>query len=193
MSTMEAAPGGAGLPPAARRPRIRFLVVGLLLAVGLGVGLFTSTGAPRQATPGVGSVAPSFSLSALGGGSQVGTPADGGGDGRPAVLLFFASWCAPCQSEVPAIAAAYRSQRHHRVPVIGVDGMDPTDQALAFAHRSGVTFPVAADSDYTVTEGLYGFDGDPDAVFINAQGRIEHIVHGPITRSELLTWERRLG
>jgi cytochrome c biogenesis protein CcmG, thiol:disulfide interchange protein DsbE len=168
-------------------------VVGLVLAAGLGVGLFTSIGTPTQATPGVGSAAPSFSLRALGGGGQVGTPADGGGDGRPAVLLFFASWCAPCQSEVPAVAAVYRAQKHDRIPVIGVDGMDPTREALSFDHRSGVTFPVAADSDYTVTEGLYGFDGDPDAVFINAQGTIEHIVHGPITRSVLLAWERRLG
>ena len=110
------------------------------------------------------------------------------------MLLFFASWCAPCQSEVPAIASAYRAQSAaHRVSVIGVDGMDPTKDALAFVHSKGVTFPVAADTQYQVTEGLYYFDGDPDAVFIDGDGTIAHIVHGPITRAELVTWERRLS
>ncbi|MGH9047107.1 MAG: TlpA family protein disulfide reductase, partial [Acidimicrobiales bacterium] len=128
----------------------------------------------------------------LGGNRVVGTPLDGGGDGKPAVLLFFASWCAPCQSEVPMIAAAYRAERSGRIAVIGVDGRDPTGEALAFVHKSGVTFPVADDGDYQVTEGLYAFNGDPDAVFINANGTIEHIVHGPITRAEFVGWERRL-
>ncbi len=191
MSTEEAAPTRAG-PPEARGPRIRFLVIGLAVAVALGIGLFTSIGAPSQSTPTVGSTAPAFSLRALGGGADVGTPTDGGGGGRPAVLVFFASWCGPCQSEIPAIASAYRAQGHGRVEVIGVDGMDPTDQALAFVHRSGVSFPVAADTTYRVTEGLYGFDGDPDAVFIDGKGTIERIVHGPITRAELLSWERQL-
>lgn len=175
------------------RPRIVFLVVGIVLATALGVGLFTSFGTPKPAVPTVGAAAPAFSLPLLGGGGKVGTPANGGGDGKPAVLVFFASWCTPCQTEVPAIAAAYRHQAGSgRVAVIGVDGNDPTSAALAFVHESGVTFPVVVDPDFQVTEGLYYFSGDPGAVFINGNGTIDHIVRGPITRSDLLTWERRL-
>lgn len=170
-----------------------FLLVGLVVAAGLGVGLFTSIGTPTQAVPTAGSAAPSFSLAALTGRSPVGTPTTGGGNGRPAVLVFFASWCGPCHVEMPALARAYRDQpRPNRVPVIGVDGMDPVHNALAFVHSSGVTFPVAKDPDYKVTEGLYGFDGDPDAVFVRADGTIARIVHGPITATQLVTWERGL-
>jgi len=190
---------GAQPPPSSaiarspQRPRTVFLVVGIVLATALGVGLFTSLGTPKQVVPTVGAPAPAFSLPPLGGGARVGTPANGGGDGKPAVLVFFASWCTPCQTEVPAIAAVYRHQvAGGRVAVIGVDGNDPTGDALKFVHESGVTFPVAVDPYYQVTEGLYYFSGDPDAVFINGNGTIEHIVRGPITRSELVTWERRL-
>lgn len=182
------APTNASARPP-QRPRIVFLVVGIVLATALGVGLFTSFGTGKQGVPGVGDTAPTFALPRLGGGGTVGLP----GDGSPAVLVFFASWCAPCRAEVPAIAAVYRAQGSgHRVAVVGVDGMDPTDKALAFVHGSHVTFPVAVDADYQVTEGLYYFDGDPDAVFVNGNGTIEHIVHGPITAAELVAWERRL-
>jgi len=189
---VSASPEGTGGTP--QRPRLVFLVVGCVVAAGLGVGLFTTIGTGPKGPPVVGSPAPSFSLARLGGGGSVGTPETGGGSGRPAVLLFLASWCAPCHAEVPAIAAAFRSQpAASRVEVIGVDGMDPTGAALRFVHQSGVTFPVGADPDYRVTEGLYAFVGDPDAVFVDGNGTIVRIVHGAITASQLRRWERALS
>ena len=171
-----------------------FLAVGVMVAVGLGIGLFSSVGTPKSPVPSVGQAAPSFTLGRLGGGGRIAVPADGGGGGRPVVLVFFASWCTPCQTEIPTIAAVYRHQAPAgRVRIIGIDGNDPTSNALAFVHKSGVTFPVAADPEYAVTNGDYYFTGDPDAVFVDGDGTIAHIVRGPVTRSELVHWERRLG
>jgi thiol-disulfide isomerase/thioredoxin len=170
-----------------------FLAVGVILAAALGVVLFSSFGSSGSPLPEVGSAAPSFSLAALGGRGSVGVPADGGANGRPAVLVFFASWCPPCRTEIPAIAQAYRDQRAGaKVAVIGVDGMDTPSAALSFVRASGVTFPVAADTRYSVTEALYALTGEPDAVFIAGDGTIARIVHGPITAAQLLAWERAL-
>jgi cytochrome c biogenesis protein CcmG, thiol:disulfide interchange protein DsbE len=181
-------------PPLPRRPRLGFLVAGVMVAVVLGIGLFSSLGTPKSVVPVVGQAAPSFTLGRLGGGARIAVPADGGGGGKPVVLVFFASWCAPCQTEIPNIAAVYRHQpAAGRVRIIGIDGNDPTSKALAFVHRSGVTFPVAVDSQYSVTNGLYYFTGDPDAVFVNGDGTIAHIVRGPVTRTELVSWERRIS
>jgi thiol-disulfide isomerase/thioredoxin len=166
----------------------------VVVAIGLGIGLFSSLGAPKSAVPAVGQSAPGFSLGRLGGGATIAVPADGGGGGKPVVLVFFASWCTPCQTEIPAIAAVYKHQvAAGRVSIIGIDGNDPTSDALAFVHKSGVTFPVAADPQYAVTNGLYYFTGDPDAVFVNGDGTIAHIVRGPVSRTELRSWERRIS
>jgi cytochrome c biogenesis protein CcmG/thiol:disulfide interchange protein DsbE len=145
----------------------------------------------------VGDQAPTFALDRLGGSGRVGTPAQGGGNGRPAVLVFFASWCAPCQGEIPALATTIRNQHATHsplaaVPVIGVDTLDPTANALAFVRHSGVTFPVGNDSASDVTNGLYYFQGDPETVYIHANGVIAAITYGPTTPAQLASWERRL-
>jgi cytochrome c biogenesis protein CcmG/thiol:disulfide interchange protein DsbE len=174
-----------------------FLLIGTVLAIGLGFGLFSTIGTGQSGPPAPGGAAPAFSLPRLGGGGTVGTPTDGGAGGRPAVLVFFASWCSPCQAEMPALSAEYRLEQRHggklaEIALIGVDTADPTTQALAFVHKSGVTFPVGADRTYDVTEGSYYFNGDPDAVFIDGNGTIVHISHGAITAAQLVHWESQL-
>jgi|HubBroStandDraft_5_1064220.scaffolds.fasta_scaffold254331_2 thiol-disulfide isomerase/thioredoxin len=179
------------------RPRFRFIALGLLLAVGLGVGLFSTLGTGASTgRPKPGGAAPTFSLPRVGGSGQVGTPSTGGGDGHPAVLLFFASWCGPCQGEVPALAKTVSRQvkrggRLSRVVVIGVDSADPIN-GVSFVHKSGVSFPVANDLNLEVTNGLYYFTGDPEAVYIYGDGTIAGITYGPTTPSQLVSWEQRL-
>ncbi len=203
--TTAAAPPGAPPPEApptgrrAGRPRPVFLVIGVVLAVGLAIGLFTGIGTgSKGGTPRAGDQVPSFSLPRLGGGSDVSVPTDGGGNGHPAILLFFASWCGPCQAEVPMVAKTYRHEQatHSRlagVALVGVAASDPTATALAFVHQSGVTFPVGADRNYTVTEGKFVFTGLPEVVYVNGNGTIAAIHLGPITSAaELQAWQRRL-
>lgn len=177
-----------------------FLVVGVVLAVGLAVGLFTGigTGSGGGGRPQAGGPVPSFTLPRLVGGGTVGVPADGGGNGRPAILVFFASWCEPCQAEIPMVARTYRQElaTHSplaRVAVIGVDGSDQRSTALRFVHRSGVTFPVGADDDYAVTEGTFYLTGLPDTVYVNGNGTVAAVRPGAISSAaELRSWQRRL-
>lgn len=171
-----------------------------MLAVALGIGLFTGVGTGKGHSggpPQAGGQVPTFSLPNLGGGAPVGVPADGGGSGRPAVVLFFASWCGPCQKEVPLLAATYHQQQATKSPLakvalIGVAGSDPTATALRFVHRSGVTFPVGADKTFAVTEGLFYFKNLPESVFVNGDGVIAAIHLGALSKSELIQWEKRL-
>jgi hypothetical protein len=50
-----------------------------------------------------------------------------------------------------------------------------------------VTFPVAYDPDIAITSGLFYFDGDPYAVFVNGDGTISKIVRGDVLTPTMLT------
>ena len=188
--------------PAVRPPRKRFILIGLgigLLIILL-IGLLTSIGTSSTTTnaPREGGPVPSFTGANEGptGSSQVSVPADGGGNGTPAVLLFFGAWCSSCRAELPPLAAAVRKQdRAHgalaRIHVLGVDSFDKTSTAKTFIHTEGVTFPVASDPGAGITSGLFYFDGDPYAVFVNGDGTIAKIVRGAVLTPTSFTADER--
>jgi peroxiredoxin len=188
--------------PAVRPPRKRFILIGLgiglliILLIGLLTSIGTSsttTNAPRQGGP-----VPSFEGTNVGstGSSQVSVPADGGGNGTPAVLLFFGAWCSSCHAELPPLAATVRKQDKAngtlaRIRVIGVDSFDKASTAKSFIHQEGVTFPVASDPGAGITSGLFYFDGDPYAVFVNGDGTIAKIVRGAVLTPSSFTADER--
>ncbi len=91
---------------------------------------------------------PSFSAANVGpsGPADVSVPADGGGSGTPAVLLFFGNWCSSCNQELPPLAAAVRAAGQGggapaKVRVIGVESDDTTSAAKSFINSEGVHVP----------------------------------------------------
>jgi thiol-disulfide isomerase/thioredoxin len=194
----DATAGPSPEAPPLRKPRKIFLLVGLVLAVGLGIGLFTSvgtknnTGAPHQGGP-----VPSFSAPRLNGTGTVEVPGDGGGGGTPAVLLFFGDWCHSCHAELPPLAAAVQRQERGGGPlaevhVIGVDSEDSRRDGEKLVTASGITFPVARDPQIAITSGDFYFNGDPYAVFVKGNGSISAIVPGPISAARFTAEEKKL-
>ncbi len=189
-----------GSGPAPRKPRKVFLLVGVVLAVVLGVFLFTSVGTSQNSNgaPHEGGSLPSFTASNIGpvGPSSVSVPADGGGNGTPAVLLFFGAWCTSCRQELPPLTAAVQRQQQAggalaRIRVIGVDSFDGTSTAKSFMKTEGVRFPVASDPDAAITSGLFYFKGDPYTVFVRGDGTIAKIVIGAQLSAAAFTADER--
>ena len=190
------APGDA---PPSRRPRKVFLVVGVIVAVALGIGLFTSVGSGSKGSgqPSPGDPVPSFSAQNIGpsGPHTVSVTASGG---RPTVLLFFGDWCTACHTELPPLAAAVARQASGKsalggIRVVGVDGLDAPSNAQAFVKSAGVTFPVAYDPDGSITAGKFAFTGDPYTVFVKADGTVAKVVAGDqLTPASFTAAERAL-
>jgi thiol-disulfide isomerase/thioredoxin len=193
-----ATPEAPAMPPPPRKPRKIFLVVGLVAAVALGIGLFTSIGTnANSGPPHRGGRVPSFTAARLNGSGTLQVPGDGGSGGTPAVLLFFGSWCPSCHGELPPLAAAVRRQEESggalaKVRVIGVDSEDTKSVGEAFVKSSGVGFAVVRDPYLAITSGDFYFDGDPDAVFVNGNGTISAIVPGALSVAKLTAEEKKL-
>jgi thiol-disulfide isomerase/thioredoxin len=102
------------------------------------------------------------------------------------VLIFFASWCGPCQGEMPKIAAYVHTHSEPGVRIIGIAANDPHAAALKFIEKDDVTFPVAYDPNSTVTAGIFQFTTLPETAFVNAKGVVTQVYFGAIPKSDLI-------
>ena len=92
--------------------------------------------------------------------------------GKPIVLNFWASWCGPCQSEMPHFQQKYLELNGdvHFLMINMTDGSRETvETASSFLLASGYTFPVFFDtkSDAASTYGAYSL---PTTYFIDSEG-----------------------
>lgn len=104
--------------------------------------------------------------------------------GRPALVVFWASWCTPCEQEAPALERFARGL-HGSATLVGVNWSDPSPTgAKAFVKRFGWTFPNLRDPDETSGQ-KFGVINLPTTYAIDAAGRIMDTLHGPQTQASL--------
>ncbi len=188
--------GSADLEVARRRyrRRMRWSIGALVVLIGAG-GYFAATGggsAPKNAAVPL-PAPPKFRLAELGKARTLAYPSAAYAH-RPVVLVFFASWCPPCQKEMPVLSKVVRGLEAAHTPVafIGIDGNDPTASGLAFARKVKLPFVAVADQQEAVADQL-GLPGLPDTVFLSAKGKVVHVVDGPISPATLRHWVARLA
>ena len=104
--------------------------------------------------------------------------------GRPVLLNAWASWCAPCQSEMPLLERSHRLMHRAGGTMLGIDVQDDRRSALAFLRRKGVTFPSLRDRDRSYVHRL-GVTGYPESFLIDRRGRIVALNRGPVTNAWL--------
>jgi thiol-disulfide isomerase/thioredoxin len=106
------------------------------------------------------------------------SPLDGGPDrklgellgSKPVVLNFYASWCGPCITEMPAFEQVHQ-EVGDKVTIIGIAYQDRDEDALATVQRTGVTYPTFGDSGQDAVT-YFGGISMPTSVFIDAAGNV---------------------
>ena len=131
----------------------------------------------QQHAPGVGAMAPGFTLRRLEGPGKVSLASY---RGKPVVLNFWASWCQPCKSEAAVLERDWSSYRNRGIVFLGVDYHDLASDARRFVNAHSLTFPMLEDGSGKVT-GSYGISQVPETYVLNRQGRVVAHLAGPIT------------
>jgi len=103
--------------------------------------------------------------------------------GRPVVIAFFASWCQPCEEELPVLEQFARDDAGLRV--IGVSFQDLPRDTAAFVDRLHVTFPALVEDPTGPVAQRYGVRGIPQTVFVDGRGIVRGRVYGQTSRKAL--------
>ena len=113
--------------------------------------------------------------------------------GQVVVLNFWASWCAPCLSELPSLMSMQAQLRGRGVTVVGVSIDVDEDAYHRFLKQKNVNFMTVRDPDQKVP-AMYGTSEWPESYIIDRQGVMRRKVIGPIDWSapEMLQFLSRL-
>jgi cytochrome c biogenesis protein CcmG/thiol:disulfide interchange protein DsbE len=104
--------------------------------------------------------------------------------GKPLVLAFFASWCHPCEEELPVLEQFARDDSG-RLQVAAISYQDLKSDSVDFVRRLGITYPALLDDPGAPVARRYGVRGIPQTVFVDARGVVRGRVYGVTSRREL--------
>jgi peroxiredoxin len=102
--------------------------------------------------------------------------------GRPLIVNFWYSTCAPCKKEMPAFAKV-QAEYGDKVRFVGIDTLPPSDHEESFARDKGVKYELLYDPDGELTTAV-GVAAFPQTLIINAQGVIIQQT-GELTQAKL--------
>src|SRR3954447_15422246 len=120
--------------------------------------------------------APALDLPRLSGAGRA-SPADL--RGKSVVLHFWASWCVPCRKESPLLERWHRRISRQGGTVLGIDVLDVSSDAKAFAREYGLSYPMLRDKGGDTLDD-YGVIAYPETFVIDRTGRIAASRRGPV-------------
>lgn len=99
--------------------------------------------------------------------------------GFPIIINFWATWCPPCRSEMPALQSVYQKYKDHGLIVLAVNTtyQDSIDKVSTFVSDNNLTFPILLDGT-SQSSTDYQIRSLPTTFFIDKDGIIQDMVLG---------------
>jgi len=107
--------------------------------------------------------------------------------GRPILINFWTTWCAPCRAEMPELERAYKVYADDGLVILAVNltQQDALEDVQTFVEEFQITFPVLLDEESYVAQDLYRLVGLPMSVFVNSDGNITRIHMGALSNEQI--------
>ena len=113
--------------------------------------------------------------------------------GRPVIINFWATWCAPCRQEMRALQTVYEAHKAAGLAVLAVsqDQQDMSEVVRTYCTTLGVTFPPLLDPDGHVATH-YNVFLLPSTVFIHPSGTVAAVHLGALTPTQIEQYLRAI-
>lgn len=105
--------------------------------------------------------------------------------GKVVLLNFWATWCKPCTTEMPAMQAMYDKLRDKGFVVLAVNELEDEAKVRDHIKQHGHTFPVLMDRDNKVAN-QFGVFGLPVSVFIDEKGVVQEYIKGGLLTEQVI-------
>jgi thiol-disulfide isomerase/thioredoxin len=106
--------------------------------------------------------------------------------GKSLVINFWATWCAPCRSEIPLLQALNTEWAERGVSVVGI-AVDYRDKVLEYAERLKIAYPLLiGEQDALDVAATFGVDSPafPFTVFTDRRGEVVTLFVGELHRPQ---------
>jgi len=150
-------------------------VVLIVLLVAVGAALILVSQPERRPYVEGGVDAPEFSLPRVG---AEGTRSLESYRGRVVLLNFWATWCKPCEEEMPSMERLYRSLSDVPFEIVAVSVDESAEPVRAFRQSYGLSFPILLDAEQDVARAYQTFRF-PESFLIDGEGRVVQRYVGP--------------
>ncbi len=104
--------------------------------------------------------------------------------GQVVLINNWATWCPPCQKEMPDLQAYYLDHQKQGFSVIAIESGEPAAEVAGFVQDYGLTFPVWVDEGERAIDAFHNL-GLPNSYLVDRGGQVRLAWNGAISREML--------
>lgn len=101
--------------------------------------------------------------------------------GQTVILNFWAHWCGPCRSEIPAFRSF--AKEHPEIPILGISVEGKSSEVKKYAKQLGIDYTVLVDDSRV--QRLYNVSSLPTTVIVGPEGEVKKAHVGAMFQSQL--------
>jgi peroxiredoxin len=104
--------------------------------------------------------------------------------GKVVLINNWATWCPPCQAEMPELQAYYLAHARQGLIIVAIESGEPANIVEKFVSQNKITFPVWLDPHGSALDSFKNWDL-PSSFVVDRQGTLRMSWTGPVDRGTL--------